>query len=226
MVVQEPERALTDPPPTPEAAHLQILATEHWSLLATRSLLWAEMYNRASMFLTTLSASVVALALVSQATDGGSDFSLFALLVLPVVLLIGVGTQLRLGVARDEDVVTVIGMNRLRHAYLDIAPELEPYFVTSHHDDPSSVAQTASPTAASRLVRILVGLPVLVGVINSALFGVIVALIAEHLQHPPVIHASVGAVAAMAASVVFVWYVPFRYLQSGIGSRFPAPPAG
>jgi hypothetical protein len=25
-------------------------------------------------------------------------------------------------------------MNRLRHAYLEMAPDLEPYFVTSHHD--------------------------------------------------------------------------------------------
>jgi hypothetical protein len=36
----------------------------------------------------------------------------------------------------------VIGMNRLRHAYLALAPELEPYFITAHHDDHAAILQT------------------------------------------------------------------------------------
>jgi hypothetical protein len=46
---------------------MQILATGHWGLLATRSMIWNEIFMRAGMFLTTLSASIVALALVAQA---------------------------------------------------------------------------------------------------------------------------------------------------------------
>ena len=72
-----------------DAVRAQILATEHWSLLATRSMTWNEIFSRASMFFTVLSAAVVALALVAQATAFGSGFRLFALLVLPVVLLVG-----------------------------------------------------------------------------------------------------------------------------------------
>ena len=79
-----------------DAVRTQILATEHWSLLATRSITWNEVFSRASMFLTMLSAAVVALALVAQATDFGPGFRLFALLVLPVVLLVGVATVIRL----------------------------------------------------------------------------------------------------------------------------------
>jgi len=61
-----------------DAVRAQILATEHWSLLATRSMTWNEIFSRASMFITVLSAAVVALALVAQATAFGSGFRLFA----------------------------------------------------------------------------------------------------------------------------------------------------
>ena len=108
------------------AVRVQILATEHWSLLATRSMTWGEVFSRAGIFLTVVSAAVVALALVAQATDFGDGFYVFALLVLPIVLVLGVGTLVRLGDALTEDVRLVFGMNRLRHAYLEIAPELGP----------------------------------------------------------------------------------------------------
>ena len=47
---------------------LQILTTEHWSLLATRSLVYTEAMSRTSIFVAALSGAVVALALVAQAT--------------------------------------------------------------------------------------------------------------------------------------------------------------
>ena len=74
------------------ALRIQILATEHWSLLATRALSWNEAFARASMFLSLLSGAVVALALVAQATSFGEDFVVFALMVLPVVLFVGLAT--------------------------------------------------------------------------------------------------------------------------------------
>ncbi len=53
----------------PDAA--AILATEHWSLLGTRSLIWNEAMSRTSIFLTVLSASIIALALAADATGSG-----------------------------------------------------------------------------------------------------------------------------------------------------------
>ncbi|HKH56656.1 MAG TPA: hypothetical protein VKA58_14500 [Propionibacteriaceae bacterium] len=52
----------------------QILATEHWSLLATRSQTWAEIMNRIVIHLTVLSAGLVVLALIAKPTDSGSVF--------------------------------------------------------------------------------------------------------------------------------------------------------
>src|SRR5690348_12454467 len=116
---------LSDRSGVTDAVRAQLLATEHWSLLATRSMTWNEIFSCASMFVTVLSAAIVALALVAQATAFGPVCRLFALLVLPIVLLVGVATVLRLGAANGEDFGLVIGMNRLRHAYLELAPELE-----------------------------------------------------------------------------------------------------
>src|SRR5207237_6605155 len=118
------------------AMRLQILSTEHWSLLASRALAWNESFSRAGMFLTTLTGAIVALALVAQASAFGDAFTLFALVILPVVLFIGVATSIRLGAANYHELMCVTGMNRIRAAYLELAPELERYFVTSAHDDP------------------------------------------------------------------------------------------
>ena len=101
---------------------LQILSTEHWSLLASRSLCYTEAMSRASIFVAALTGSVVALALVAQATDFGDGFVAFALVLLPVVFFLGVVTILRLGQINREDAVWVQGMNRIRHAYLELAP--------------------------------------------------------------------------------------------------------
>ena len=61
---------------------LQILMTEHWSLLGSRSMGYVEAMARASMFIAALSGAVVALALVAQATDFGDGFVAFALVLL------------------------------------------------------------------------------------------------------------------------------------------------
>ena len=68
--------AETNPFDDPRA--MQILSTEHWSLLATRSLSWNESFSRAGLFLSIVSATAVALALVGQATSFGEQFVAFA----------------------------------------------------------------------------------------------------------------------------------------------------
>jgi hypothetical protein len=176
----------------------QILATEHWSLLATRSMTWNEVFSRASMFITVLSAAVVALALVAQATAFGSAFYTFALLTLPIVLLVGLATLIRLSDANGEDFWLVSGMNRLRHGYLELAPELEPYFVTEKHDDEASVMASYGLGARLRLSRILAGTPNIVAAINIVVFGVFAALVAQTLGASDQVALLVGVLAALA----------------------------
>jgi hypothetical protein len=124
------------------ALRAQLLATEHWSLLATRSLSWNESFARAGMFLTLLSGATVALALVAQATSFGEGFVVFALLILPVVLFVGLATYVRLLEINNEDYVWVRGMNRLRGAYLELDPELARHFITGTTEDADAIFKT------------------------------------------------------------------------------------
>ena len=153
---------------------LQILMTEHWSLLAARSLVYTEAMSRTSIFVAALSGAVVALALVAQATDFGDGFVAFALVVLPVVYFLGFVTIARLAQVNREDARWVQGMNRIRNAYLDLAPELERYFVTSRYDDDlgilqSSIAMKRQPPRSQAFIAV----PGIVAVIDSVVAGAI-----------------------------------------------------
>src|SRR5260370_10855689 len=117
------------------AGKLQILATEHWSLLATRSLTYTESLGRVNMFLGILSGAVIALALVAQADRFGTTFIAVAIFMLTVVFFVGVATVRRLLMLNLDDYRWVVGMNRLRHAYLEMHPDLERDFITSRYDD-------------------------------------------------------------------------------------------
>src|SRR5438046_7321481 len=94
---REGKSMATEIPPRPrESEALQILATEHWSLLATRSLTYQESLGRVSMFLTVLSGAVISLALVAQADRFGPTFISVAIFMLTIVFFVGVATVRRL----------------------------------------------------------------------------------------------------------------------------------
>jgi hypothetical protein len=152
---------------------LQILSTEHWSLLATRSMSWNESFARTGLFLSVLSASVVALGLVGGATGFGSAFAVFALALLPVTLFVGVATFVRLDEVNMEDAYWVAGMNRIRHAYIRVKPGLEPYFISGTSDDSIGIAKTFAmsqePTRANTLIHQFITTPGMVAVVDGAL---------------------------------------------------------
>lgn len=158
---------------------LQILSTEHWSLLSARSLGYTEAMSRASIYVAALSGSVISLALVGQATDFGTGFVAFALVLLPVVYLLGLSTVARLAQLNYEDAVWVQGMNRIRNAYLTLAPELKPYFVASPYDDEAGVLRSS---LAARLpmpaTQPFVAIPGVVAAIDSVVAGAIAGVAA------------------------------------------------
>jgi hypothetical protein len=207
---------------------LQILATEHWSLLASRSLAWNESFSRAGMFLTTLTGSIVALALVAQASAFGDGFTLFALVILPVVLFIGVATHIRLGAANYHEALCVTGMNRIRAAYLELAPDLERYFVMSAHDDQRGMAITMGMPpglgAAGWIAHMIASTPTVVVVLNGALAGVIAALAALRLGMATPAILAVGVAGLVVAIALHILYARGRIAETR--SRrplFPTP---
>jgi hypothetical protein len=79
----------------------------------------------------------------------------------------------RLEQINREDAVWVQGMNRMRHAYLELAPELEPLFVTSSHDDARGVLQSARAVSTIPRLQGLVSAPGVVAVLDSVVAGAI-----------------------------------------------------
>jgi hypothetical protein len=239
-----------EPPPLQLAAgdtetispslRLQILSTEHWSLLASRSLAWNEAFSRAGMFLATLSGAIVALALVAQATEFGEGFRLFALVILPVVLFIGIGTNLRMGISNYHDARCVIGMNRIRAAYMEMAPELQRYFVMGTTDDERGVQLTmAFLPGTSMLVQMVASTPLLVTVLDAVLAAAIVALLVLQVGGNTLLALMLGAVGFVAIIASFTWYAnreikglvamnpplfPGRPGDAGSGERAHHPP--
>lgn len=127
---------------------IQILSTEHWSLLTARSLAYNEAFTRGNMFLSFLSMSFVALALFAQGMSFGTPFLTMAAIVLAFDFAIGLMTYARIVGANADDMVAVHGMGRIRHAYVEAAPIVEPYFTSATHDDPAAIgmAYGSQPT--------------------------------------------------------------------------------
>ena len=111
---------------------------------------------RAGMFLTFLSTSFVALALLAQAMSFGRDFLSVAALVLAFDLVVGLTTFLRMNGANLDDLRANHGMARIRHAYTQITPIVTPYFTTPTHDDIDAVTKVYGPISelAVRAVRV------------------------------------------------------------------------
>lgn len=215
-----------DPPLGPAAPSL--LATEHWSLIAARSLIWSEAQSRATVFLTVLSAAGVAVALVANGSGFGSRTTAVALTLLPIVFLIGVAAYVRLVQINAEEFLLVLAMNRLRNAYVRLEPGIEPYLSTGIHDDERGLFVTYMgdrPTGRALQLFLLVNTPTIIATIDSALAAAMVVL-GAHAAGAPVALGAVGAAAAFVA----VWAVLFviqartlRPLRERV-PRFPTPP--
>ena len=151
---------------------ITLLTTEHWSLLSARSLAYNEAFVRAGMFLTFLSTSFVALALVAQAMSFNSDFLTVAAVVLAFDFVIGLATFGRINGANLDDLRANHAMARIRHAYTRITPLVSAYFTTPTHDDLDAVTTVYGPISDRPIGQFLYALTT-----SSGMIGLIVAMV-------------------------------------------------
>jgi hypothetical protein len=176
-----------------------------------------------------LSGSLVALGLIGG-VDGFHDaFFAFAFVILPVVLFIGIGTWVRMGSANYHDAMAIYGMNRIRGAYLEIAPELEPYFVMGVHDDPEGIQITmAVPPKMPAILHLLSATPFMVTVLNAVVAGAIVALVVVQWISTELAAALAGGLVTAVIVLVAQLAIGARSIRSGqrmVKPVFPTPPA-
>src|SRR6266542_1322404 len=155
----------------------------HWSLLATRSLTYTDSLTRVVIFVSVLSGAVVALALLAQVDHFRETFAVAAVLMLSVVVVVGGMTIGRVPQLNCEDLHSVLGMNRLRRDYLDLQPDLKPYFLTGCHDDVPGLMLTMNMDmvpgrwSAGDISHGFQTLPAMLAVIVSVVAGALGAII-------------------------------------------------
>ncbi len=212
------------------AAELQILAAEHSSLLTARSLVYNEAFTRASMFLDLLGMSFVGLALLATAVGFGQDFLIVAVIVLAFDFLVGVLTYVRVMTANGEDFFAMHAMNRIRHGYLLIAPNVRPFFTSGSHDDVDGVMRSYgyAVQGGNDLIQGLSTSGGMVGLIVTFVGGLLVAAVALLVGL-----SAMGALIAGVVGAVVVFAVAARWAlglvahsQETVETRFPTPPAG
>ena len=209
----------------PNAA--QILATEHWSLLGTRSLIWHEAMSRATVFLTVLSASIISIALLADATGFGLQTTVLALVLLPVVFLLGLLAYARLVQINVEEFQLMLAMNRLRQAYLKLEPGLMPYFTTGIHDDERGIVTSYMLDRPSRRwlwIHFVVNTPTIVATVDAALAAAVIVLLLQ-LASAPTFLVVAGGVAVFLAIWVALFVLQLRSLRQLLDQppRFPTP---
>jgi hypothetical protein len=206
-----------------------LLAAEHWSLLAARQLIWSEAQSRATVFLTVLSASIIALALLADATGFGPPTTMVALTLLPVVFLLGLAAYARLVQINAEEFQLVLAMNRLRRAYLTLEPGLERYLTTGHHDDQRGVFATymvSRPGRRALWLHFLVNTPNIIATVDAAVAAAIVVLGLQAAGASRVVALGCGV-----AAFLLVWGTLFGLQRLTLRPfrdelpRFPTPPA-
>jgi hypothetical protein len=195
---------------------LDILTAEHWSLLSTRTLGYQEMFSRTTIFVAILSGTVVALALLAQATNFRREALWFALMLISLALFIGLATFVRSVAINYEDARWVTGMNLLRRAYLRIVPELEPLFVTGHEPDADGRSLgEGSPQRLGNLLNSLTTTSGVVAALNSLLAGSLASDLGALSGGGAALNVALGVGVSLLSATLHVRYAA-RFRQSHV----------
>ena len=118
----------------------------------------------------------MALAFIGQMSDLGRAFFLFALILFPSLIFLGLVTFIRVNQTGTEDMVSARGINRIRHYYTEVAPHVKEYFILSTHDDmPGYLQNLRAPNSILQQFASTAGLVSLINSILSAVFAGLLA---------------------------------------------------
>jgi hypothetical protein len=203
---------------------VDILTTEHWGLLSSRTLGYQEMFNRTTIFVSVLSATVIALALLAQANQFGRVTLWFALLLMSVALFVGLATFVRSVAINYEDATWVMGIDLVRRAYLQMVPELEAFFLGGQALNANS--QPLGHGAQQRfenVARSLTTTSSVVAALNSIVAGALASDLGALSGAGMAVDAILGVAVSLVSAVVHVRYAA-RFRESHPPSSNPAPP--
>jgi hypothetical protein len=201
-----------------------ILTTEHFTLQSARSVVMAEIGARATIYLTAVSSAVVALAFVTTLSRDQTIIRVFALVLLPILCFMGLVTRMRLSQLAVTDLHYQRAINRIRHYYLDVAPETARYLTLSAHDDLAGVSE--SGVYPRHWTMGLLPAAMMVAVVNYVITGLLAGLLLAWAAGTNATAAILFGVSVGLALAVFDFVRGGRrFLKyvAGLEVRFPTP---
>jgi hypothetical protein len=189
-----------------QPAFITALTTEHLVLQTAANSTDTEAGTRASLYILSLSSSLVAMGFASRAPE---VFVPFVAIVLPAVFLLGVFTVIRLVDSNLESMRYLTGIARIRGYYRTLMPEAAEHFAAEHGRWPEASAEPSQRLGL--LVAFITTTASMVAFINSIVAGVGVALLAGLVQGQIVLASLVGAIVAVLLMAAFFAYQRWRY---------------
>ena len=170
----------------------------------------------------TAFSGLIALTFVGQISHLGTAFFVFSLVVIPTLFFIGLITFERVLQSGSADFMYARGINRIRHLYLEYAPQMQPYFILSSHDDrEETLGHEAMQTSWWQVFLNTAGM---IAVINSVLVGSFVGLLLADLTLPLWVCTSVGVVTFLVSISIhqrYQWRQWMR-LERNLPALFPS----
>jgi hypothetical protein len=195
---------------------LTALSTEHFTLQGARAQTASESASRASLYILSVSSTLIALGFLGQSSQNDRTFDVFALIVLPTLFLLGVFTFVRIVECSAEDFRYGLAINRIRGYYQQIAGSEARLFLLSGHDDGQGVFENASVPSEGRSQ--FLSFASVVAVINSVVGGSVIAVAATVVADPGLaVAAGAGGAVGLLSLALLLRYAA-RLLQTRTGS--------
>jgi hypothetical protein len=209
--------------PDPQAL-LTILTTEHFTLQGARGSTVSESSARAALFVGAVSSALIALGFIAQASDLGTAFDAFALVVLPTLYVLGLFTFARLVASSAEDLLYGQAINRIRAYYRQVAGSEAGFLLLTGHDDPRGVMANMAVFRPSRWQPFF-SLAAMIAVLNSVVGGTAVAFVVGAVFGASLgVAVAVGGVAALASALAHFRWQRGYHAEAFAAPMFPSPP--
>jgi hypothetical protein len=191
-----------------QAAFMSALITEHFVLQAAASATVSEAAARASLYVFSLSSSLVAMGFALQSPE---VFLPFAATLLPAVFVLGIFTFVRLVDTGVEDQQFLAGIARIRSYYRTLTPEAVVYFSTESGRWPESPASPGHRFGPR--VALFTTAASMIAFINSFVAGAGVTLLASNLlaRHQIVFALLLGIATALVIMAALLAFQGWKY---------------
>jgi hypothetical protein len=192
----------------PPSAFISALTTEHYVLQSAISANTSEVGTRASLYLFSLSSSLVALGFASRSPE---LFVPFVAMVLPALFILGLFTAVRLVDSNLEGILYLNSIARIRRYYRSLAPEAAEHFSPESGRWPENQAWPALNLGPT--MGLITTTASMVAFLNSIVAGVGVAMLVGGLlgERRTAVASLIGAGVALLLMALFFVYQKWRY---------------